>query len=98
MEIAQIVQKFLGKQFFTPQVSNVLLVEMEVFDIVDQLAETGADGEAALVRHIPEEHVKIGDLVLAARLKISVAHGQLIKIAEHRHVQFLFCIHDRTSI
>ena len=93
MEIPEIVQKLLGKQVLAPQVSNILPVKMEVLHIVDNLAETGTDGESALVRHIPEEHVKICDLVLAACLKISVAHGQLVKVAEHGHVQFLFRIH-----
>ena len=93
MEIPEIVQKLLGKQVLAPQVRNVLLIEMQVFDIVNDLAETGTDGEAPLVRHIPEEHVKICDLILSACLKISVAHGQLVKVAEHGHVQFLFRIH-----
>ena len=64
---------------------------MKVLNIVNQLPQARADGEAALVRHVPEEHVKIGHAVPHPRLKISVAHGQLIKIAEHG--QILFCHH-----
>ena len=71
---------------------------MEVLNIVDQLAQTRADGEAALVRHVPEKHIKIGDMVLITRLEVAIAHGQLIKIAEHGHIQFLFRIHCHTSV
>ena len=59
---------------------------MQVLKIVDQLIQSRADGKAALVRNVPKKHIKIRDAVLIARLKIAVAHGQLIKIAEHGHV------------
>ena len=45
-----------------------------------------------------EEYIKICDPVLIARLKIPIAHGQLVKVAEHGHIQFLFRIHNYTSV
>ena len=97
-EIPQIVQKLLGEQIFALEVGNILLTEMKVFDIVDQLIQTRADGKAALVGHVPEKDVKVGDAVLVTSLEIAVAHGQLIEIAEHGHVQLLFCIHHAPLI
>ena len=93
-EVAQIVQKRLGEKPLAPQVLDVLLVEVQVFNIVDQLVQPRAHGEAALIGYVPEKHVEIGDAVLIARLEVAVAHGQLIKIAEHGQIQFLLGIHS----
>ena len=61
---------------------------MEILDIVNQLAQARTDGEAALVRHVAEEHIEIGDMVLHLRLEIAVPHGQLIEVTEHGQILF----------
>ena len=93
MEIAQVLQKFLGEHLLFPEILDVLLIKMQVFDIVDQLIEPCADGKTALVGHVPEEHVEIRDPVLIPRFEVSIPHRQLIKVAEHRHIQLLFGFH-----
>ena len=92
-EVRQELEKLLRKKLLAPKEFDILSAEVQVLDIVDQLGQSRADGEAALVGHIPEKHIKIGNTILISRLKITISHGQLIKIAEHGHVQFLFCFH-----
>ena len=93
LEVPQVIQELLVKEALAPEVLDILIVEMQVLDIVDQLVQTCADGKAAAVRHIPEEDVEIGDAVFVSSLKITVAHGQLIEVAEHGHIQLLFSFH-----
>ena len=92
-EVFQIVQKCLAEQLPAAQIGNVLVGEVQVLDVVDDLLETGGDGIAAVVRHAAEEHIKIRDAVLHAVLKITVAHRQLIEIAEHGHVERFVGVH-----
>ena len=97
LEMPQVVQKFLGEKPLAPEVPDVLLGEVEVLHIVDELVQTRADGEAAVVRHVPEEDVKIGDPVLIPGLQIAVAHGELVEIAEKTQVQ-LFLFHKTPQL
>ena len=92
-EVFQVVQKCLAEQLPAAQIGNVLVGEVQVLDVVDDLLETGGDGVAAVVRHAAEEHIKIRDAVLHAVLKITVAHRQLIEIAEHGHVERFVGVH-----
>ena len=73
---------------------KIFLTEMQLLNIVDQLLQPRADGKASLVRHVPEKDVKISDPVLQSRLKIPIAHGQLIEVAEHGHIQLFFRFHN----
>ena len=73
-------------------------VEVQVLDVVDQLLQTCGDGEAAAIGHLAEKHVEIGDAVLAAGFKVAVAHGQLIKVAEHGHIQLLIGLHSHLIV
>ena len=94
LEIPEVVQKFFREQILAPEIVDILLVKMQILDIIDQPIQARADGKAALVRYIPEKDVKISNAVLITSFEVTVAHGQLIKIAEHRHVQLLFGIHS----
>ena len=66
-----------------PQEGDVLLVEVQVLNILDQLFQTRADREPAVVRHVAEKHIEIGDPILEPCPEIAVAHSQLIEIEEH---------------
>ena len=92
-EVTQIVQKLLAEQVPPTEIGDILLAEMQVFDIVDQLLQTGCDGIAAFIGHLAEEHIEIGNAILVPVAEVSVAHGQLIKVAQHGHVQLFSSIH-----
>ena len=96
-EVPQIVQKLLAEQVSPAEIGDVLLGEVQVLDVVDQLLQTCRDGEAAAIGHLAEKHVEIGDALLAAGLKVAVAHGQLIEVTEHGHVQLFLSFHSYTS-
>ena len=51
-EIPQVVQKFLAEYALSPQIGDVILVKAQVFNIVDDLLQTGGDGKAAPVGYI----------------------------------------------
>ena len=86
----QILQKFGAETIFAPQVGDVLLVKAQLFDIVDDLLQPRRNGEAAPVGDVAEENVKIADLLVHSRLKISVAHGELVEIAEQGVIHVFF--------
>ena len=92
-EVAQIVQKLLAEQVAPTEIGDILLAEMQVFNIIDQLLQTGRDGIAAFIGHLAEEHIEIGNAILVPVAEVSVAHGQLIKVAQHGHVQLFSSIH-----
>ena len=92
-EVTEIGQKFLAEDAAAPQVGDVLLREVQVLDVVDELLQSRRDGEAAAVRHLPEKYIEIHDAILVAGLEIPVAHGQLVEIAKHSHVQLFLCFH-----
>ena len=96
-EVPQIVQEFLAEQVSPAEIGDILLGEVQVLDVVDQLLQTCRDGEAAAIGHLAEKHVEIGDALLAAGLKVAVAHGQLIEVTEHGHVQLFLSFHSYTS-
>ena len=97
-EIPQIVQKLLAEQVAAPEIGDILLTEVEIFNVFDQLLQTCGDGEAALIGHLAEEHIEIGDAILVSVAEVSVAHGQLIEVAQHGHVQLFSSIHFLSNL
>ena len=69
---------------------NILVIKVERLDIFHHLCQSGCDGEAGLVRNRAVEYVEIAHPVLQARLKIAVAHSQLVKIAQHGQIGLCF--------
>ena len=96
-EILQIGQKLLVKELPAAKIGNILRAEMEVLDILDKLLQPRGNGKTAAVRHPAEKYIKVGDAILVTIFEIPVAHGQLVKIAEHGHVQLFLCFHPHTS-
>ena len=92
-EVCQVVQKSLVEHVPAAEVLDVLRLKVEVLDILDDLLQPGGDGIAALVGHAAEVQVKVGDPVLVAGLEIAIAHGELVEVAQHGHVQLLVRIH-----
>ena len=71
---------------------------MQVPDILDDLLQTRRNGKAAAVGTLAEEHIEIADAVLVAPLKVAVAHGQLIEVAEHGEIEFFAGSHKKHLI
>ena len=88
-EIRKIVQEILAEALPFPQVRDILRVKMQLLNILDDLLQTGRDGKPAPVGAAAEKQVKIRYAVGIAVGKIPRAHGQLVKIAEHRQIQFV---------
>ena len=93
MEILQIVQEALVKDAAAAEIGEVVLRKMQIADILDHLLQTCRNGKAAAVRNIAEEDVKIADLIRLPVHKVAVAHGQLVKIAEHGQIEFFIRFH-----
>ena len=89
MEVTQIFQEIFVKQFLSPQILNVLIGKMQIQNIIDQLIQPGSNGETALVGNVTEKHIEIDNAVLITRLHIAVGHGELIKVTQHRQIQFM---------
>ena len=97
MEVLQIGQKFLAEKVPAPQIGDVLRREVQILNIINQLLQTSGDGKAAAIRHPAEKDVKVGDMILVTAFKVAIAHGQLVKVAEHGHVQLFLSFHFHTS-
>ena len=96
-EPAQILQKLRRKQVPALEICNILGVKVQVLDIVDDLLQPRRNGKAAIIRALAEKYVEVANTVLQTALEIPVAHGQLIKVAEHGQIQLFFGFHTGTS-
>ena len=83
MEVPEIGQEVLIEDLLSPQEFDILIVKVQLLNVLHHLLQACRNGKAAAIWNIPEENVKIGDLLAKALFEIAVAHGQLIKIAEH---------------
>ena len=70
---------------------------MQLLNIVHDLLQTGCDGETAAVRNIAEKYVKISDAVLHTAHKITIAHRELIKVAQHGKIDSVCAFHASAS-
>ena len=98
MEVCKIVQKLLAENTAGTEICDILLVKVQILDIVDQLVETGGDGVTAAVRHGAEVNVEIGNAILEPGFQVTIAHGQLVKVTEHGHIQLLIGLHSHLIV
>ena len=89
-EGAEKVQKILAEAALGPQISQVLLVKMQLLNVFNDLGQTGGKRKARLVGHRTVEYVKIADTVLQSGLKVAVCHCQLVKVTQHGQIGFGF--------
>ena len=82
-KILQKSQKLFGKASLGTKEGNIVLVKVKRFDILHHLLQSRRNGKAAVIGIVAVKNVKIDDLVLHTVFKIAVAHGQLVKVAEH---------------
>ena len=94
LEVFQVGQELLVEHLPVPEVLDVLGVEVEVLDVLHHLLQTGCNGVATLVGDSTEVQVEVGDAVPVTALEISIAHGELVEVAQHGHVQAFASIHD----
>ena len=94
LEVFQVGQELLVEHLPVPEVLDVLRGEVEVLDVLHHLLQTGGNGVAALVGNGTEVQVEVGDAVPVTALEISIAHGELVEVTQHGHVQALTSIHD----
>lgn len=96
-EPAQILQKLRRKQVPAPEIGNVFGIKVQILDIVDDLLQPCRNGKPPVIRAFAEKYVEVANAVLQSTLKVSVSHGQLIKVAEHGQIQLFFGFHTGTS-
>ena len=94
LKVSQIGQEFLGEEIPAPQIGNVLVGEVQPLNVLHDLLQTRRNGKSAAVGTAPEKQVKIGDAILITVGKVSLTHGQLIKIAQHGQVEFVVNGHN----
>ena len=97
VKMRQIIQESLGEHLPSPQISNVLRVKVQILNVLHDLLQTGGNRKPTAIRTLTEEHIKIANAVLESLFKVTVSHGQLIKVAEHGQIQFLVDSHNHTS-
>ena len=98
VEACKIVEEFLTEDTSPAQVVDVLLVKVQILDIVDQLVEAGGNGVPASVRHRAEINVEIGNAILEPCFQVTIAHSQLVEVAEHGHIELLIGFHSHLIV
>ena len=87
-EVVQIIQELLIEYSLASQIFNIFLGKLQIFDVFNQLLNTGNNSYTALIRHRTEEHIKIHRTFTIVGAEKAVSHRQLIKISEHRQIFF----------
>ncbi len=90
-EMPEVIQKLLAEDAFSAEIRDILLLEREIFVIHDQLFQPGTDGEAAVIRNLPEKHIKDDFRVAHPFTEIAVRHGHLVEICEHAQIVSIPC-------
>ena len=67
---------------------DVLGIDMEVFDVFDDLLQAGGDGKAVAVRIVAVKSVEDHSFIGILGIKITLHHGQFIEIRQQRQVAF----------
>ncbi len=92
-EISEVGKKFLAEHLPAPEIGDVLLGKVQILNVVHDLFQSCGNGEAAAVGALAEEEIEVGNAVAIAAGEVALAHGQLIKIAEHGEVEFFSLEH-----
>ena len=82
---AQVLAELLAHSLGA-QPPDILRIEMVIHQETGQLALSGADGIALIVRVLAEEHIKHQCGVLEPVQEQAVCHGKFVKIHDHRGV------------
>ena len=64
---------------------------VKIFEVGDQLLDTGHDGIAAAVRNAAEEHIKVCAAVAHTLFKIAICHRELVEVGQHGKISFGHC-------
>ena len=80
-EISQIVQKILIKRVQTSQISDILLAETKIFNIINYLIQSGSDRIATVAWIFAVKSIKNYFLGILC-FKIALHHRQFIQVSE----------------
>jgi len=59
LEILEVIEEALIEDPLAAQISNIIIGEMQLLDVLDNLLQPRGNRETAAVRHVAEEHVEI---------------------------------------
>ena len=82
-EIAQRRDELRVEQVQGREVVQRVLIEAQVFYVVDELLQPGHDGVLRDVPRVAIEHIEHGAVVAHAALLVAIHHGELVKIRQH---------------
>ena len=86
-EIAQVFEKLLGEHLPAAQILDILVVKVQILNVFNHLLQPRGDGKAAVVGILAVKNIKIGYFIPHAVVEISVAHRELVVIAQHGEVK-----------
>ncbi len=75
------------------EIGNVVIAKMKALEQPELLLEPGVNGEFSAKRIFAEEKVEDSLLPVHAGLPISISHGDLVEISQHRIYQFVGGFH-----
>ena len=86
LEILEVIEEALVEDSLAAQISDIIIGEMQLLDVLDNLLQPRGNREAAAVGHVAEEHVKIHIALVEAVAVVAIAHCEFVEITEHRRV------------
>ena len=92
-EVCKIIEETLREKISASQIFYIFCLKMQILDIVDDLFQTGTDSVSTFIGNAAVEDIKIAHGILHIFCKITIAHGQLVKITEHGKINSVRTIH-----
>jgi hypothetical protein len=75
------------------EIGNVIIAKMKTLEQPELLLESGVNCELSAKRIFTEEKVKYSLLLVRPGFPISISHGDLVEISQHRIYQFVGGFH-----
>ena len=69
------------------QIGNIRLTELEAHQVFQAFVQAGENRVLASERILAEETLKNGRIIVAIVLPVSVCHGDLVQVRQHRRHQ-----------
>ena len=85
-KVLEVFEKILREAFLRAKIFYIVRIKMKIFNIFDDLFKSRRDSISAVIGIVAVEHVEIYYLILHPAFKISVSHGQLVKVKQHGKV------------
>ena len=81
-EVCKVLQEFLTKQFSAAQIFNIFLREVQIFNVMNDLFQSGSNGITAVTGIGTVKGIKNNSFIVVFVFKVALHHGKFVKVCE----------------